>query len=368
MTFSGNMRVRLLLLTLTLALGGLASEMSLNIDQLGSFIRSSINLKLPDKQVASYLHDVHLTQKLDDRTIEDYQSMGAGPKTLEALRRLRDASASLAVAPPPVEEVKPAPIPGPDSVEQKKILDAVREYALGYSKQLPNFICMQVTRRYYDPHGQDDWRQQDQINARLSFFDQKEDYKVVSVNNHYTDIPMEKLGGTISEGEFGSEMKQIFEPETGADFSWDHWATLRGKRTYVFAYRIAQANSKYRVDYENGTADVVPGYHGLIYVDKDTNMVVRITLIPDLPATFPIQHIHTTLDYNLAQIGDSEYMLPLRAEILSNLPRYSTKNDVEFRLYRKFGAETSIHFDTDAPAPLPDDQTKEKPAAPAQKP
>jgi hypothetical protein len=35
-----------------------------------------------------------------------------------------------------------------------------------------------------------------------------------------------------------------------------------------------------------------------------------------------------------------------------------TKNDVEFRLYRKFTAESSITFTPDA---LPDDQTKEQP-------
>ena len=37
-----------------------------------------------------------------------------------------------------------------------------------------------------------------------------------------------------------------------------------------------------------------------------------------------------------------------------------TKNDIEFRLYRKFGTESTIKFET--PDPLPEDQTKEKPA------
>lgn len=35
------------------------------------------------------------------------------------------------------------------------------------------------------------------------------------------------------------------------------------------------------------------------------------------------------------------------------------KNDVEFRLYRKFSAETQISFDT--PDPLPESKTKEQP-------
>ncbi len=40
--------------------------------------------------------------------------------------------------------------------------------------------------------------------------------------------------------------------------------------------------------------------------------------------------------------------------------RYLSKNEVEFRLYRKFGAEATITFDT--PDALPDDKTKEQPA------
>jgi hypothetical protein len=37
-----------------------------------------------------------------------------------------------------------------------------------------------------------------------------------------------------------------------------------------------------------------------------------------------------------------------------------TKNDAEFRVYRKYSAESDIKFDTsDVPAPLPDEKTKE---------
>jgi len=38
------------------------------------------------------------------------------------------------------------------------------------------------------------------------------------------------------------------------------------------------------------------------------------------------------------------------------------KNEVEFRLYRKFAAEASISFET--PEPLPEDKTTEQPAKP----
>jgi hypothetical protein len=38
-----------------------------------------------------------------------------------------------------------------------------------------------------------------------------------------------------------------------------------------------------------------------------------------------------------------------------------SKNDNEFHLYHKYSADSAIKFDTDTPAPLPEDQTKEQP-------
>ena len=39
---------------------------------------------------------------------------------------------------------------------------------------------------------------------------------------------------------------------------------------------------------------------------------------------------------------------------------FLSKNDQEYRVYRKYSAESDIKFDTETPAPLPDDKTKEK--------
>ena len=73
--------------------------------------------------------------------------------------------------------------------EQAAIIDEVREYALNYSKSLPNFLSTQVVRRYQagapgsrysraapaSPPGV----QVDLLTLRLSYFDQKEEYKLI---------------------------------------------------------------------------------------------------------------------------------------------------------------------------------------------
>jgi len=353
--------MRCLLLLVTSLVLTAASEMPLTVAKLTDFIKSAVQLKQPDKQVAETLRHFRMTEKLDDRTIEDLQSLGAGPKTVAALKDLGDASANLPPAAPPPPKPIVVPIPPPDSVEQAKIIDQAREYVANYTKSLPNFICVQVTRRYVDRAGTaSNWYHMDTITSKLTYDGHQENYEVIMKNDQpVTNVKMEQLGGTVSAGEFGTMMAEIFDPQSMAQFSWDHWATLRGRRTYVFAYDIAQEYSRYHIKETETNQEIVPAYRGLAYIDRDTNMVTKITLNAyNIPATFPIHEAHESLDYDFQTIADTKYMLPLKAVLTSKLERFSTKNDIEFRLYGKFETGSTIKFDT--PDPLPDDQTKEK--------
>ena len=354
------MRFRLLAATMAVALS-LTAQTTLSVEQLVAFIKSSIQLKQDDRQVASFLGKCRMTESLDDRTVEELQGYGAGPRTVEAMRQLRDASRALPKPKPRAPEVKPSPIPPPSAEEQVRILDEVREAAMNYTKSLPDFICTQVTRRFFDPSGLELWHAEDTLTARLTYFEQKEDYKLIMINNRMTQQSYHDVGGATSSGEFGSMLREIFEPRSQARFGWSRWATLRGKRVYVFSYRIAQPNSQWHISYER-KMEIIAGYHGEIFVERDTHMVLRIVAeAEDIPPSFPVQNTRTVLDYEYSKIGDRDYLLPLRAEVRMRADRLLTKNDVEFRLYRKFTAEASVKFETETPAPLTEEQTKEQP-------
>lgn len=348
------------ILALALLVSAAYGQVKLSVSQLKSFLQSSVQLQHPDKKVAEYLKRVQLTESLDDRTIEVLQGEGIGPKTAEALRLLRDASAALPK--PGAEPPKPAappPIPPPSLADQKRIIEEAREMALGYSKRLPDFICLQVTRRYIDPSGLEFFRLADTVAARLSYFEQREDYKVVSINGNLSNTEYDRLGGATSSGEFGTMLRELFEPGTQAEFWWERWATLRGRRMLVFGYKVAQANSKWHLIYDK-RLDIVPAYHGLVFIDRDVPVVMRLTLdASDIPPSFPIQEAKSMMDYDYTSISDKEFLLPLRAEVRMREGKFLVKNQVEFRGYRKFGAEATITFDT--PEPLADDKIKEKP-------
>jgi hypothetical protein len=356
-----------------------AMGQSLSVEKLISFLQSSEKLikegKMTDKELAGYLSKVKLTERLDDRAIEELQGAEKiGPKTLEALHGLRERSQSLASAKLPPPEPKPVPIPPPTSQEQAAIMTDVREYALNYSKTLPDFICTQVTRRFAAPapgtkyggsaDSQPSWYAQDTLTIKLSYFEQKEDYKLILVNNTMTTQDYKTLGGSTTTGDFGSMMREIFEPASQAHFEWDHWGTLRGRRVLAFTYRVAQSRSQWHIVYEK-TNDIVPAYHGLVYVDKETHEVMRVTLeAENIPPGFPIRRADTVLDYDYQQLSGKTFLLPLKSTTIMATGEYWTKNDEEFRVYRKYSTESEIKFDsTDVPAPLPEEKTKETPAA-----
>jgi hypothetical protein len=334
-----------------------SAQTVLTIEQLYSFIKSSVQLKHPDKQVAGFLRNMKLKERLDERTIEDLQGYGAGPKTLEALRELAATSAALP-APAPRHSERRSAIPPPSPDEQERVLAQARETSLNFDKTLPDFICTQVTRRYADPSGLEFWRLMDTLTARLSYFERKEDYKLVMVNNAVVNLGYEDVGGAIRRGDFGTMLRDVFEEQHKARFQWERWATLRGRRTHVFAYTVPQPFSELTIAWERKEW-VKVGYKGLVYVDRETNKVTRIVQeATEIPPSFPISEASTILDYDYVDISGSQYLLPLRAVTRTRAGKLLTKNETEFRLYRKFAAEATLTF---TPEALPEEQTQEQP-------
>jgi hypothetical protein len=362
------MRSKLLTLALAVCLSA-SAQMRMSSEQLVGFVKSSIKLGHEDKRIADYLKKVKLTDRLTTQTVAELEGQGVGAKTLAALYELQEGSKELPVtqslgpAPPPkVIAVAPKP---PSQEEIDKVLADVTEYARNYTKQLPNFICVQRTLRNYDPTGKEDWRRDATLTAQLSYNNQKEDYKIIMVDNKSTvGMDFERVGGATSTGEFGSLMKEIFDKESLTFFRWERWATLHGRRMHVFFYRVGQPQSKWSIRYQRSD-QITPGYSGLVFVDRDTGMIMRITMqAEDIPLSFPVQQASMLLDYDFVKISEREFVLPIRSEMRMREARMMIKNETEFRLYRKFTADTVIKaIDIQDLPPLPEGPAPEQPAS-----
>jgi hypothetical protein len=359
------MRAKLRLVCALILLAAVAwAQRAMTAGEVIAFVDSQIKLKGDDRATADFLLKIKLTQKLEPRDVEDLQARGAGVRTLQALRKLSEDSASLAAAPPP--PAPPPPTPPPSAAEQNAILAAMKEYALNYTKNLPNYVCVQTTRRRIEPTVRGYLPQGDEVQEMLTFVDGKESYKVEMVNGKsQPNLKHEQLGGVVTSGEFGSMLFNIFDPDSGAEFHWDHWATLRGKPMYVFAYSVPQSKG-YSMYHGESKREYTSAYKGLVYADVQSKIVMRIKMeTTGIPADFPISEVNLTLDYNPTKIADQEYVLPYHFELTSKETKADTTNRADYRLYQKFGAEASITFGDIEP--IPEDQLKEQPAPSPQK-
>ncbi len=371
-TMRRTLQVCLVVWGFALAQIALAQTMNMTSDQLVAFVKSSLKLHLDgDAKIAEYVKKIKLKDKLEERRVEELQGMGAGPRTMAALRVLSDSSAGLPDAPPPAPVAPRPTIPPPNSLEQARILHDILENARTYAKSLPDYMCIQVTRRHFDPTATENWRNYDTVQEQLSYVDHKENYQVIAINGQAVkNVEHQRLGGSTLSGDFGTIYTEIFAVETATEFEWDHWATLRGKRMYVFAFHVPQSRSHFTIYDGESQRTITSGYHGLIYADRDTNLVMRYKFeCEDLPYDFPVKAVALDVNYDYINIAGTKYVLPLKTEIKSsaNTPKgkYMSWNEAEFHLYRKFGTSSSITFDT--PDSIPEDQLKEQPAIPDSK-
>jgi hypothetical protein len=139
---------------------------------------------------------------------------------------------TLAVAAATTSSPSTEPLP-PDAGQQTRILLDAAEYTAHQEQSLPNFICTQTTRRFVDSTGDSGYRPMDVIMERLAYFDHHEDYRVFTVNGEATNVSHSGVGGTVTSGEFGTLLKNIFATQSETEFSWQSFYTLRGRRMHI---------------------------------------------------------------------------------------------------------------------------------------
>jgi hypothetical protein len=325
------------------------------VNDVVALVREGLAAHRDDKQIAKALSKVKLAEKLDLFPVEELESAGAGPKTLLELRHLREISEELPLPEEPPRFTLPA-VPSPE--EMLAAIHHARVYALNYAARLPDFLCNETVERFEDL-GKGSWNKKDILGVKLSYLDHAEDYHLTTLNGHPTTQSFQSMRGAWSQGEFGSMMLEVFDPETRAQFRWDHWTHLRKRPTQVYSYRIKKGTSHYKLAFGTGPVpdEVIVGLEGLAYLDGETNDIVRLTnRAVDIPVEFPVRQAITVLDYALQDVGGKQYILPLHADVRMGTGYMHTKNEVTFSGFRKFQGESTITFDTD-----PDDKTGKDP-------
>ncbi len=240
---------------------------------------------------------------------------------------------------------------GPSPAEQSAVIKAVRDYALSYTKSLPNYTCTLTTRGVAAPPNAGNTRTPvlTKTEEQLSFFNGKELRKMLRINGQpASDADAGQLRENTS-GEFAALLDAIFEPSTGADLVWAHTATLNKIKVDVIAFKIPQAHG-YGLNSTKGSIRVP--FEGFAYADAQTHAVMRIQLkCVMIPPDFEMQEFDLTLDYKAAHVAGHEAILPnhfvLHYRDFADDSIHT--DDGQYAAYHEFSSSASIDFEAAKP-------------------
>lgn len=233
----------------------------------------------------------------------------------------------------------------PTAAEQAAALSAIREYALSYTRSLPNYTCTQTTQQTIIPSRAR--ARTDFIEEQLSYVDHKEIHTVTKVNDsRVTPGQLDFPVGTLSRGEFGNLLDTIFEPKSGADFQWDRLGTLHRRKVYVFAFHVPQPRGY--VLTESKRKKIQVPFKGFVYADYQTGEVMRIEMkCIEIPANSEYKAANLTLDYKAARVAGQDYILPSHFVLHYVMAGGEVTNSAVYKSYRRFSADSTVRFDGD---------------------
>ncbi|HEY3738236.1 MAG TPA: hypothetical protein VGL53_00255 [Bryobacteraceae bacterium] len=235
--------------------------------------------------------------------------------------------------------------PSADQVTRDTFIDQARDVAQNFVETLPDYTVKQFTTRFQSDNPRVNWQPLDNVSAEVVYEHGKESYKNILVNGKPPKGKIED-SGSWSTGEFGSVLRDLFSPYTAADFVPNGNATIVNRSARVYKFSVEQPNSHWRI--VGPAQSYMPAFKGTVWIDKENFRVLRIEMqTRNMPKDFSFDTVESTLDYDYIRLGGvKDFLLPVHAENLICVRGSSTcsKNVIDFRNYRKFGAETTIIF------------------------
>ncbi len=282
---------------------------------------------------------------------------GTGAEREAAARPVEGAApeaAPAATPPPPIAPSVPAPgapVAKPaaqaeeDEPETDSVIAKARSAAAGMEAAMPDFLAEQVTTRYVSFNNEASWNRVDVVEAELAWSGGREQYRNVRLNGRPVQGSPESTGAW-STGEFLTTAADILSPSTRASFVRLGSEKIGGRAAAVYEFAIRAENSHWVLVSPEGER-LQPAQKGQLWIDEQTYRVLRIEQrAVSIPASFPQDKAECTVEFGPVTIGGASLLMPVRAETRGCVRGtvQCSKNEIVWRNYRKFGAESTIVF------------------------
>ncbi|MBC7910135.1 MAG: hypothetical protein H7Y30_06525 [Pyrinomonadaceae bacterium] len=323
-----------------------------------SAFAQSKDAPLTSQELVKLLYQIPKQPEKKEETIEAIRRRGIGFPLTDGMRSLvASKSGNDQVLRRTLEEAErrranPVAAALPSTTEAQELLEKTRAATLVAKEAMPDFVVKQLITRAYSYGNVKNWITSDRLTVAVSYrASAAEEYKLLAVNGMPPGKEIkegqnysEQVGGATSTGEYVSRLALLFDESNETAFTDTNTDTLRGRRTIVYNYQVRQETSRWQIVEASKT--VIVGYHGRVWVDRELNRVLRLEMLAEMPADFPIIAVTSITDYDWVTIADQKYLLPSQSESLSVFRRgeqsFQSRNVTRFRGYQKYGTDVKI--------------------------
>lgn len=234
----------------------------------------------------------------------------------------------------------------PPTSTEDPLIEKARDAAANFSESLPNYVCQELMTRSQSSTRPLNWQTLDVVSYDLVYENGREDYRNPKINGKSVKPGAEREKGAWSTGEFGTLLIDVLSTSTAADFRLRKEDLIGRRHARVYDFEVDQQNSHWNVMI--ASQSINPAYKGAIWIDKETARVLRIEMqARKLPASFPVDRIESSMDYDFIRFDTREFLLPVHAENLAcqRGTNNCSWNTIDFRNYHKYSGEASITFE-----------------------
>jgi hypothetical protein len=345
----------------------------LTVQQLNDLLVSFQTGKKTDAEAANELKQVELTEELTRAAMNKTVTLAPGKLSIEQIYVLEACSATL---PPPASDLPAAP--APDAAAQKAILDKATSYIAKYLSQLPPLTATKTTLRFQDnmraidacsglvgcAGGAVDGSKYSHQAPFIHYINSVETQAVSEHGIEKMPTPDKTpwgANGMIALQEPAPSLGDVLqEAQSAQSLQWLRWELVYGKPVAVYSFKVPATNSQFLADiccfpesiqtgranfYNSFDASLVAGqdaspgaaggavgnfqtstsynehfkakvpYHGEIFIDPVTGIILRLITQADFKAADNVQQEDTRIDYGPVMVNTKAFVLPVRTVI-----------------------------------------------------
>jgi hypothetical protein len=235
--------------------------------------------------------------------------------------------------------------PPPDSANLQDLINRARASAMRYDGHLPDFSCTKITVRWEDSSGSGKkWKKRDALEESVSFAGNGQTlHKLEKRNGIATNMSRAQLQGMTENTLLAGAIvpQEVFGPKAETRFEWNRWETRAGRMTAVLRFHGIGEN------YPDGKTRYELQLTGDVYFDPLAGDVIRIEVSQQGPPGYPFKESGWEIDYAPVTLSGRELVLPIGGAVHGAIGKALFRNEVQYKGYRKYGADSSLRFDSE---------------------